>query len=81
MSLQDYRISEELARHDYPFYSLIMAAMRKADDDNVMKLQLAWPVVWEELRLRYNAAGGVLESEHREDQDQHEDSRNRKVVP
>jgi len=60
----EYRVSMEIARKDHPFYALIMAAMRKADDLNLEKLMDAWPEVWEALKVRYNAPGGaVTESE------------------
>jgi len=42
------------------FYSLLMAAMRRADTGNALRLQLAFPEVWEELQARYNAPGGKL---------------------
>jgi hypothetical protein len=60
MSLYDYQISEKLALEDYPFYSLIMAAMRKADTDNTVKLKACWPEIWRELERRYHAASGLL---------------------
>lgn len=60
MSLYDYRISQQLDREDYPFYALIMAAMRKADTTNVELLKAAWPEVWDELFRRYHAPGGQL---------------------
>jgi hypothetical protein len=57
-------MSQEIGRTDYPFYALIMAAMRQADDINIDKLRDAWPEVHGELTLRYNAPGGLLEGEH-----------------
>lgn len=63
MSLHSYRVSFELSSHEYPFYSLIMAAMRRADTDNIEKLKEAWPEVYDELMLRYWAPGGLLEGE------------------
>lgn len=45
------------------FYTLIMAAMRQADTDNLEALQSAFPRVWNELRRRYNAPGGKLPGE------------------
>lgn len=60
MSLYDYKASMDIERNDYPFYAIIMAAMRKADSNNLTKLRLMWPEVWEELEARYNAPGGVL---------------------
>jgi len=63
MSLYDYRVSQEIAARDEPFYALLMAVMRKADTDNTAKLKAAWPDVWEELFQRYHAPGGFLEGE------------------
>lgn len=63
MSLHSYHYSLKISRDDPPFYALIMAAMRKADDDNVLKLRREFPEVWDELRARYNSPMGVLESE------------------
>jgi len=61
MSQYDYLKSMEIAAKDYPFYALIMAAMRKADDINGGKLKAMFPEVWQELRKRYNAPGGILD--------------------
>ena len=63
MSRYDYEISQELAAKDYPFYALIMAAMRRADTDNAELLRSAWPQIWYELKERYNAPGGVISGE------------------
>jgi len=63
VSLYDYSVSGELARADHPFYGLIMAAMRRADTDNLAKLTDAWPEVYAELDARYNAPGGRLPDE------------------
>jgi hypothetical protein len=63
MSYHDYQVSKQVAMYDFPFYGLIMAAMRKADTDNTVKLRAAFPEVWDELQTRYNAPGGLLESE------------------
>jgi hypothetical protein len=58
--LYEYKESREITLKDYSFYALVMALMRKADSDNLEKLQEAWPDVWEELHARYNAPGGIL---------------------
>jgi len=50
-------------RQDEPFYGIIMAAMRKADTDNLVKLQTAWPDVWAELTERHRCPGGRLPME------------------
>jgi len=63
MSAYDYHASLRIAAQDYPFYALIMAAMRQADDDNIKRLQDAFPWVWVELNKRYNAPGGILDED------------------
>jgi hypothetical protein len=64
VSLYDYRASKVLDAQDVPFYALIMAAMRKADNTNEAKLRAMWPETWDELFARYHAPGGLLEGEH-----------------
>lgn len=64
MSLYDYQISKQLDADDYPFYSLIMAAYRRADTANKHKLESAFPSVTTELIARYRAPGGLLLGEH-----------------
>ncbi len=63
MSLYDYQVSRKLAAADHPFDALIMAAMRKADSHNTAALQAAFPALWNELSMRYNAPGGLLPGE------------------
>jgi hypothetical protein len=63
MSLYDYQQSQEIATRDYPFYALIMAAIRQADTENLDKLQRVFPEVVAEFRHRYHAPGGRLEGE------------------
>lgn len=67
MSLWDYEKGRELELHclksDIHFYAVIQCAMRMADTDNSEKLKAAWPGVYEELRQRYNAPGGILPGE------------------
>lgn len=63
MSHFDYVASREIALHDYPFYAIIMAAMRQADTDNLELLKRAWPDVWMELNSRYHSPEGILPSE------------------
>ena len=60
MSLYDYEASKRIAAEDWPFYALVMAAMRQADTMNADLLAEAFPTVADELTLRYNAPGGVL---------------------
>lgn len=73
MSLFDYQVSQRLAvfgalmkedcYFEPSFYSLIMAAMRRADPTNLMLLRQAFPDTWRELNARYNAPGGKLPGE------------------
>lgn len=62
-SLYDYRASRDLADTDVPFYALLLAAMRRADDTNAALLREAFPEVWDELWRRYHAPGGFLPGE------------------
>jgi hypothetical protein len=59
----DYEVARAITAQDYPFYALIMAAMRRADSVNTLRLRHAFPEVWEELLARYNAPGGSLPSD------------------
>ena len=63
MSDYDYFVGRSIAAEDPPFYALIQAAMRRADDNNLEKLRTEWPEVWEELQARYHAPGGRLPEE------------------
>jgi len=45
------------------FYTLIMAAMRVADTDNLEKLSKAFPEVFQEFKDRYNLPGGRYPNE------------------
>ena len=63
MSLYDYQVSRKLTAVDPPFDSLIMAAIRKADNANARKLQQAFPRQYRELHERYDAPGGILPGE------------------
>jgi hypothetical protein len=63
MSHYDYECSKEILSDDPPFYALIMAAMRKADNHNLARLRDVFPGIWDELQQRYNAPGGLLPAE------------------
>lgn len=78
MSFHEYTVSQELAKQDPPFYALIMAAMRKADTDNAMKLREAFPDTWTELLDRYHAPGGMLPAERDALETAEEDRRRRR---
>ena len=60
MSVHEYEASKEIEAKDYPFYGIIMAAMRAADTPNLYALTRAFPEVRKELQARYNAPGGFL---------------------
>jgi hypothetical protein len=61
LGLHAYHCSLKLGKSaNQPFYALIAAAMRGADDDNLIRLKIAFPGLWEELSARYNAPSGVL---------------------
>ena len=60
MGLHEYLISQEIKRKDYPFYSLVMALVRKADTDNLEKLRVAFPETVKESEKRYHAGVGIL---------------------
>lgn len=59
----EYEASKRIALQDPPFYALVMAAMRGADAENLRRLRLGFEDVWQELRARYEAPGGVLPGE------------------
>ena len=63
MSLHSFNVSIEIMRDDPPFYALIMAAMRKADTQNIAKLRSVFPEIWSELDERYWTPGGLIASE------------------
>lgn len=64
MSWYDYDLSRFMEKtYEFTFNSLIMAAMRQADDVNLKALKHTFPDIWEELEARYNAPGGKLEHE------------------
>ena len=63
MSYFDYRVCLDVTARDYPFYSLIMAAMMRADTRNIELLKQAFPATWAELDARYHAPGGRLDGE------------------
>lgn len=63
MSHYDYRRSIQIAIADEPFAAMIMAAMRRADTDNLETLRNAFPDIYAELVARINAPNGVLPGE------------------
>lgn len=65
MTIIDYIWSRTLDSHldNIPFYALVMLAMRRADSDNMAALEQAFPEIARDLRDRYNAPAGMLESD------------------
>jgi hypothetical protein len=63
VSKYDYDVSKSIGELDPPFNAQHIAAMRKADTFNRVRLASVYPAVWEELQARYNAPGGLLPAE------------------
>jgi hypothetical protein len=63
MSLYDWTKAVELRKNDVPFYALLMAAVLRADDLNLAKLNIMFPAMVTEVQARYDAPGGKLEGE------------------
>lgn len=61
--LHAYMMSRDLLFSDPPFSALIFAAMRKADSENSARLRSAFPELWDEFQIRYDAPGGRLPEE------------------
>ncbi|MCK4521387.1 MAG: hypothetical protein KAU20_02350 [Nanoarchaeota archaeon] len=61
MGIYEYRAAFKLQNN--PFYALIMAAMMKADSKNSLKLRTLFPEIWEELKRRNQALGGMIGAE------------------
>jgi hypothetical protein len=60
MSLHSYHVSLAILKNDPPLYSLIMAALRKADTRNLALLGQAFPEVVDEMNRRNISHMGVL---------------------
>lgn len=57
----DYRDSLRLdGEVDASYYALLMLVMRRSDSANAAKLKAAFPEVYDTLKRRYDAPGGVL---------------------
>lgn len=70
MSYYDYFASIQIGagretKGDPPFAALVMAAMRKADSDNLDRLKAAFPDIAAEFYARFHAPGGMLGDEAR----------------
>ena len=66
MSLYDYQMSQKIDALRPTFASIIMAALRKADDANAAALRWTWPEITMELERRYHAPEGLLPEEKQE---------------
>lgn len=49
LSKREYVQSRDLSTRGYDFYSLVAAAMRQADTENLARLRAAFPGVYESL--------------------------------
>ena len=67
--LHAYHQSRRLEREDPTFAALIFLAVKKADVENLKRLQTAFPELVEEMRRRYNAKLGVLPEDRIQDLD------------
>jgi hypothetical protein len=67
VSKRDYKQSQYIElqsqNQGWSFRALVMAAMRRADTDNLEALRQAFPLMHDELVARYHAPGGDLETD------------------
>lgn len=70
LNLIDYEISKHVAMRDIPFAALIAAALRRADSENFARLESVFPDIASDLKLRYNAPGGILLKDNIENYDE-----------
>lgn len=56
MSYEEYQMGKEIVMNytSDDFYGVLQGLMRLADSDNLPKLTMAFPEVWEDLTKRYN---------------------------
>lgn len=59
----DYGLSKRIAMQDYPFYALLAALIRQADEDNLNRLKMVYPETVETFRQRYRNPGGLSDEE------------------
>lgn len=62
-SIFDYEASKIISKNDPPFAALVFALIRKADSNNIEKIRMCWPGLYDEFLNRYNAPGGYLPGE------------------
>jgi len=53
----------EIEKRRFPFYALIVCAMKNADDENLAALKVAFPGLFEESQERYNNSMGMANAE------------------
>jgi len=63
MSRLDYVMSLEISANNYPFWALVMAAIRQSDSHNFEKFEQMFPDVMAEFQERYHTPGGHLPGE------------------
>lgn len=63
IGLHAYRASTDPYLAAVPWHALLAALIRGADSDNFAALESVFPEDVAEMRLRYNAPGGLLEGE------------------
>lgn len=62
-NLIDYLIGTVLKQADLPFHGILTALIKRADSDNLMKLELLWPEEVDTIRKRYNSPFAILDDE------------------
>jgi hypothetical protein len=60
LSLHEYQESRTISAQGYSFYALVAALFRDADTDNLEKLKITFPGIWESFYRRYNSGFGIV---------------------
>ena len=59
----EYEMSKRISAEGYPFYAILSALIRQADDHNLAALRMAFPDVVAMFEERYHNAGGLSNDE------------------
>lgn len=66
-SFYDWHCALDLKDKDPPFYACVIYLALKADTDNRVALERAWPGILAEVQKRHNAPAGAIAPEEVED--------------
>lgn len=66
-SFYDWHYALQLRDKDSPFYACVIYLALKADTDNRVALERAWPGILEEVKKRHDAPAGAIAPEEVED--------------